>query len=224
MCMMSIRFHNFRKSKANRSIATLRGSIGNSIKRQQANKPLSGNKSFQYVLEQAEFKKKKSIATGSREKTPDFDCSGGVKLSDSSDGSEDESASKKPVENGEKSTPSLIESINQSSGSTMVDLRKIHDNLQEMENAKTKMMNYQSKKQSSSSQKENVNIAELLAMGEASAADESLSSKKKSSQKRPRNTQKNDESDSDGGWEEVEGKRIKRPRYLKTLKKYEYED
>lgn len=159
-----------------------------------------------------------SDVSNGREKTPEFDCSGGLRLSDSGSDSDDEpsTSSKGLVTNGNNHA----NSIDQTSGSKSVDLRHIHDNLQEMEKAKMNLINYTNRKKAASdSQKENINIADLLALGETTA--EPSTSKKKTSQKRARNTQA-DDSDSDG-WEEVEGKRIKRPRYLKTLKKFEYE-
>ena len=203
-------------------IASLRGTTGNKFKRSLANR--SGSSNLQEILQRSQYQKKKSIfddtQNGSREKTPDFDCSGGLRLSGTSDSEDDgPSTSTKVLENGKKQTSALINSINQSSGSTMVDLQAIHDNLQQMEKAKAKLLNYESNKKSSSSQKENLNIADILAQGEKSSA---TASHKKSSQKRARNTHRND-SDSDGGWEEVEGKFIKKPRYLKLLKKYEYD-
>lgn len=222
------RFHNFSQSKNNkRFVSSLRGSTGNTFsKNVAADRSLNGSrKNLQAILQRSQFHKKKSLgltASTSREKTPDFDCSGGVQLSDSSE-DEELSPATTAVEKPKKSS-ALINSINESSGSTMVDLGKIHDNLQAIEKAKAKMMSYQSKKEAgkTKSQDENVNIADLLAMGEGAVADEPKSLKKKPSQKRSRATQ--NDSDSDGGWEEVEGKRAKKPKYLKILQKYEYED
>lgn len=140
-------------------------------------------------------------------------------MSDSSDSDDEPSTSAKVVENGKKST-APTNSISQASGTTTVDLKSIHDNLRQMEDAKTKLMNYKSAKVSdkafTGSQKENFNINDLLAMGEA---NEPSTSTKKSSQKRGRG----DDSDSDG-WEEVEGKRVKRPKYFKILERFEYKD
>lgn len=143
---------------------------------------------------------------------------------DSGDSDAGPTTSTKIVEKGKKQPSALINSINQASGSTMVDLKSIHDNLKNMEDAKEKLMNYKSLKPAgrtaSDSQKENFNIADLLALGEG-ANGEQTASQQKSSHKRSRHTQ-GDDSDSDA-WEEVEGKLIKKPKFFKLLKKYEYD-
>lgn len=204
-------------------LCSLRGKTGNKFKRNLANR----SNNLQEILQRAQYQKKKSIfddsQTESKEKTPDFDCSGGLRLSCSSESDDDRpTTSAKAMANENKNKSSKpISTIEQPSGSTMVDLKAIHDNLQQMESAKAKLINYRSKKIPLGSQKENVNIADLLAIGEG--ADEVPSTThKNSSQKRARNTQV-DESDSDNGWEEVEGKFLKKPRYLTLLKKYEYD-
>jgi hypothetical protein len=77
-------------------------------------------------------------------------------LSDSS-GSDDENApttSRKVVEKTKK-TPARIESINKASGSKMVDLKSIHDNLQQMETAKAKLINYKSSNHSERTSSDN---------------------------------------------------------------------
>lgn len=203
-------------------VATLRGTTGNKFKRNQANRSTN----LQDILQRAQYQKPKSIfddtQNGTKEKTPEFDCSGGLRLSGESSGSEDDdgpsTSSKVPI--GKKKTTADVIS---KTGITMLDLKAINDNFQQMENAKAKLLDYESSKKSSGSQME-FNIADLLAMGEASAVEPSSStSQKKSSQKkRSRHTQ-GDESDSDGGWEEVEGKLIKKPRYARLLQKFEYD-
>jgi hypothetical protein len=157
---------------------------------------------LQEILQRAQYKKKTN-AQGENE--PEFDCSGGLHLSDSSD-SEDESMEGSQKTAKQKAS-SLFSGINQTSSGTMVDLKAVHDNYQQMEKAKAQLSSY---KKAASSQKENLNIADLLAMGEGSSA---------SLTKKPSKVQK-DDSDDDA-WEEVEGKRI--PRYLKVLKKFEYQ-
>lgn len=204
-------------------VATLRGSTGNKFKRPHENR--AGSSNLLEILQRAQYQKKKSILDDSksdtREKTPDFDCSGGLRLSGSSDSEDDGPSTSAHVNGHEKKQGSaLIDSINKASGSTMMDLGAIHNNLQQMEAAKAKLMNYEKKKNLSGSHKENFNISDLLAMGEGAAAPPSTSHKK-SSQKRAHNTQ-GDDSDSDG-WEEVAGKLIKKPRYQKLLKKFEYD-
>jgi hypothetical protein len=154
------------------------------------------------ILQRAQYKKK---TKAQNEDEPVFDCSGGLHLSDTSD-SEEES-----TERSQKTTKSKASSVMsgmiQTSSGTMVDLKAVHDNYQQMEKAKAQLSAY---KKAGSSQKENLNIADLLAMGEGSST--SLSKKLPKVQK--------DDSDDDA-WEEVEGKRI--PRYLKILKKFEYQ-
>lgn len=142
-------------------------------------------------------------------------------MSDSDDFDDDKpTTSTKVIENVKKQPSALVNSINQASTSTMVDLMSVHNNLKEMEDAKKKLLNYKSSKStekvSSGSQKENFNIADLLKIGEV--GPEPSTSHKKSSQKLTRG----DDSDSDG-WQEVEGKRLKRPKYFKLLKKFEYD-
>lgn len=103
----------------------------------------------------------------------------------------------------------------------MVDLKGIYDNLQQVEKTKARLLNYETNKKHGSSQKENFDIADLLAQGEG--GNSTPNSQKKSSQKRAHATQV-DDSDSDGGWEEVEGKRVRIPRYKRLLKKFRFED
>lgn len=172
---------------------------------------------MQEILQRAQFQKKKSTFddTVTKEVPPDFDCSGGLKLSDSS-GSDDNEPGPSTSKNSKIRTEALINRVKQASSGTMVDLNSVLNNYQQIENAKAKMMSY--KQPESASQKENVNIADLLAMGESGPSEPTTS--KKSSQKR--RVQKEDDSDSDG-WEEVEGKRMKKPRYMNILKRFEFD-
>lgn len=135
----------------------------------------------------------------------------------SEDDSSDSEKDPVPVVEKKKQTPALINTINQASGSKIVDLKAIHDNLQQMESAKTKLMNYKSAKEPAGGSQ---NIAELLARGEGGPSTSRAKSSSQS-QKRACNTQ--DDSDSDGGWEEVEGKLVKVTRYAKLLKRFEYD-
>lgn len=184
-------------------VATLRGNIQNKFKR----KSTGGN--LQEILQRTQFQKKKSVLSDSEnENAPEFDCSAGLHLSDSSD-SEAEGGSKQK-RTTKATTSSLVGSINQASSATTLDLKAVHDNYQKMEKAKAQLAAYKSA--GTSSQKENLNIADLLAMGEGSSA---------SKEKKSKRVHK-DDSDDDG-WEEVEGKRIKIPRYMKTLKKFKYD-
>lgn len=213
-------FHNFRKSRGNRSlIASLRGTPQNRFKsKQQQRNSLGGSSNLQEILQRSQFQKKKSIFDEIQdEEAPDFDCSGGLRLSES-DGSDDEPCTSAKVVQKEKKkkTSALTECNDQvSSGTVMEELVK---NLEQEENIRTKLMNYENNKELASNQKENVNIADLLAAGEKEAASSSL---KKASQKRASHTQADSDSD---GWEEVEGKRVKIPRYRKLLKRFEFEE
>jgi hypothetical protein len=165
---------------------------------------------LQEILQRAQFQKKKSVFD---ETVPDFDCSGGLRLSDASD-SDGEEIGPSTSQNSKKAT-SMLNSINATSG-TFLDLKSVYENYQRIENDKAKLMSC--KQSENDSQKENLNIADLLAMGEGTSSEPTTS--KKSSQKRK--IQKEDDSDSDD-WEEVEGKRVKRPRYMKILKKFEFD-
>lgn len=156
---------------------------------------------MQGILQRAQFQKKKNALDNEEEDAPDFDCSGGVHLSGSSD-SDGEGTSSQSQQ--AKQTSKLISNINESSSGTMVDLNSVHENYQRIENAKAQLSNY--KNTNGSSQKENVNIADLLALGEGPS----------SPVKKSKRVRKED-SDSDG-WEEVEGKR-----YLKILRRFEYD-
>lgn len=190
--ILLIHLITFRTHRGNLSkVSTLRGSVSNKFKRNGSRGSLQG------ILQRAQFQKKKSVFDN-EENEPDFDCSGGVHLSGSSD-SDGEGTSSQT-----KQTSSLISNINETSSGTMVDLNSVHENYQRMENAKVQLSNY--KNANGSSQKENVNIADLLALGEGPS----------SPPKKSKRVRKED-SDSDG-WEEVEGKR-----YLKILRRFEFD-
>lgn len=140
-----------------------------------------------------------------------------MQLSDSSDDSDDEKQKPSDVTGNNKS---LINSINEVSSNTM-DLRVIHENLKQMERDKAKLLSYSKIKPAagaSSSQKENYNVSDLLALGEGAGPSEG---NPKITKKRSRQAAAvNASDDSDGGWEEVEGNK----QLIKKLKKYEYDD
>jgi hypothetical protein len=165
---------------------------------------------LQEILQRAQFQKKKSVFDDT---VPDFDCSGGMRLSDASD-SEGEKVGSSTSQNSKKAT-SVLNSINATSG-TSVDLKSVYENYQRIENDKANLM--LCRQSENDSQKENLNIADLLALGEGTSEPTST---KKSSQKR-KVRKEDDDSDSED-WEEVEGKRVKRPRYIKILKRYEFD-
>jgi hypothetical protein len=179
-------------------VSTLRGTVQNKFKQRKS----SGN--LQEILKRSQFQKKKSIFDDTEDGVvPEFDCSGGVHLSDSSDSDSESGISQRKF----SKVTSLSSSINQTSG-TSLDLKAVHDNYQQMEKAKAQMAAY--KGAGGSSQKENLNIADLLAMGEGSSGP-----------KKSKKVQKEDSDDD--AWEEVEGKKIKIPKYVKILKRFEYE-
>lgn len=183
------------------------------------------NSSLKNILENSKYKKRRSAAASNHkedepnksddEKAPNFDCSGGLNLSDDSDDDDDDFDEVAPSQQAAAHHADAVNenSINENAANAAVDLKKVHDNYQKFERAKEKMKNYKKAATSGESQKENVDIAGLLAMGEQS------NGRKKSSQKRVQR----DESDSDEAWEDVEGKRIKVPKYRKILKTFEYE-
>lgn len=185
------------------------------------------NRSLKSILENAKYKKRKSInnrattesdndENKSDEKTPEFDCSGGLRLSDESDDDDNfDDVESTPARRDDQQSDSAADdnSNNENAANTAADLKQVHDNYQKFQQAKEKMKNYKNSDAIGESQKENVDIAGLLAMGEQS------NGKKKSSQKRVHQ----DESDSDEAWEDVEGKRTKIPKYMRLLKTFEYD-
>lgn len=88
------------------------------------------------------------------------------------------------------------------------DLKTVHDNLQKMKEIAAKLSTSH-KKTSKESQKEKMNVADILAMGEAVQP-----SKSKSKSQKKKNAAHSDDSDSDN-WEDVEGKKI----FIKIFKK-----
>lgn len=177
-------------------------------------------------MKKAQFNKK-SIFDGSGDddsegenKVPNFDCSGGLRLSDSeSEGGDNEVSRDKP-----KSKKIAVENTRSSDTDGEQDgheLKRVHDNLQKMNDIAKKLAG--ASKVSMDSQKENVNVADILAMGEPSASK----SKPKTKSRKRRQGQSDDESDSDN-WEDVEGNKRKRIKitnsqsYVDLLKRFEY--
>lgn len=160
----------------------------------------------------AEFKKFKHLLSSDEEKVPEFDCSGGLQLSDSSDGENDE----KP-----KSSKAVLQKIpsqdanNDSDGDNDKNLQKMKEIAAKLAGPSHAQGSY------TSSQKENVNVADLLAMGEEKESGSSL--KPKISKKRAHASSQKAEESADSDWEDVEGKR-KAPMYVLLLKKFEYVD
>jgi xeroderma pigmentosum group C-complementing protein len=134
------------------------------------------------------------------EKPPNFDCNVGVALSDSESESEEHNADNKKSEH-QKSTNQL-QSINAAS-SSKVDFRKMHAFAKQLEHDKEQLLNYKS-----NTSQENVNILDLLAMGEPSwqqapiTANEVVAKKMHSDKLNKKKKRKESESD----WEDVHGK------------------
>ncbi|KAG5677757.1 hypothetical protein PVAND_007488 [Polypedilum vanderplanki] len=197
--------------KKGSKVASLKKDAINKFKRKQSSLHKNNlSLKLKDVLKKAEYTrgKQKSLFSQSdddneREKSPIFDCSGGVNLSDSSSESDDDGSQKIQKKDSTKNKPNLLNSINESSDTEEVDLNSIHIKLKEIENAKEKLSNYKHPKKiitSTQSQKENIDIADLLAMGENETSVKRT--KSNDSQKRAKPTQ-GDDSDSDN-WEDVE--------------------
>lgn len=179
------------------------------------------------ILKKAQYNKKSVFSDSDSEtenKVPIFDCSGGLKLSDGSDGdSESEENYKKPnIKATQKKAADLVSSINEESGKPMMDLKAIHDNLEKMKHAREKLTKYTAPDNSNENTSNNDNIADLLLMGENTKKAGASQKRKKASQ--------GDESDSDN-WEDVEGKRKcfktdnnNIPSYVQFLKRFEYDE
>lgn len=205
-------------------IATLRKEVINKFK--NSSQKSTTSKKLHDILKKAQFGNKKSIFDGSESedenKAPNFDCSGGLQLSDS--GSDSESEDQK-VKKG-KSDLTIQNSQSNDSSDNEQDangLKVVHDNLQKMKEIAKKLAETANKKVAKVTSKENVNISDILAMGETVAKDARAKSSKSKSQKK---RAQSDESDSDDNWEDVEGKnkkiKLDEPSYVEILKKYEY--
>lgn len=207
--------NNNRKQSKNNKVATLRKEVINKFKSSSQRTSSSGSsQKLKDILMKAEFKKfKHLLSSDESDKVPEFDCSGGLQLSDSSDSDEEQQPrSSKPVLQMKKTSS---QDTNESE-----DFEK---NMQKMQEIASKLAGPSHTQGSyKSSQKENVNVADLLAMGENEGDG---SSKTKHSKKRAKASQQAEESDSDN-WEDVEGKKLKlkAPLYVSLLKKYEYND
>lgn len=160
-------------------------------------------------------------STSKPENPPEFDCNAGIIKSDES-GSDSE-----PEFNGfsndsiqddisqsinKKKTPKIVAQINQGS-SKVVDLQELHRFNQNLEDAKKQLRGFQSK----SFGQEDVNVSQLLAMGEEAAVTKTSS--QRSGKQSKGSKRKHEESGSD--WEEVEGKakKLKQNDLLSYFKK-----
>lgn len=196
------------------------------IRKMNAVKPPSSNSLSQNlhdILKKAQYNKKSVFSDSDSEtekKVPIFDCSGGLKLSDGSDVSENEEIGKElKIKATQKKTADLVSSINEESGKPMMDLKAIHDNLEKMKHAREKLSNYTAPDNSNKNTSKNDNITDLLLMGENDKKAGASQKRKKASQA--------DESDSDN-WEDVEGKRkyfkTDNNSYVQFLKRFEYDE
>jgi hypothetical protein len=163
-------------------------------------------------LKKAQFNKNDSVDDDDE---PQFDCSGGLRLSDSESNSDvEEKAVVKSIQKKKvlETTNNDTEDEGNEDG-----LIKVHDNLQKMKALGEKLAGTSNNKVSKTSQqKENVNVADILAMGETKSKNKQKSQKKRAVES---------DSDSDNNWEDVEGKKrmcIGRNNYVDLLKKFEY--
>lgn len=153
---------------------------------------------------------------------PEFDCNVGIVRSDESgselepelNGFTNETICREPSEitSNKKKTSKIVAQINQGS-SKIVDLQGLQRFNQDLEDAKTKLRGFQSK----SFAQEDVNVSQLLAMGEET---EQMNTSRKPSNKHSKgNKRQHEESGSD--WEEVEGKakRLKQNDLFRYFKK-----
>lgn len=140
--------------------------------------------------------------------TPNFDCNAGIDKSDESgsesepdfNGFTNESISRAADQiTSKKKTSRVVANINEKS-SNIVDLQELGRFNQNLDAAKEKLKGFQTK----SFAQEEVNVSQLLAMGEETAPEEGTSSKKASSKNSKGSKRKHEESGSD--WEDVEGK------------------
>lgn len=198
----------------------------NAAKKFTSNPNVSNN--LKDILLRAQLKNKKKLSSSQTRQSsnegdndpPNFDCSAGVQLSDSE--SEDESSSNQItvpkqtvtiLEQKKKSNP-IINSINEASGSS-INMSKILQNLQEVEKTTEQLKNMQTKANNSEKDIDNMNISQLLALGESSTK----------TSKRAHTQVESDDSDE---WEEVEGKRVKisihRLKVRSYLKRFRFEE
>ena len=186
-------------------------------------KPISStslSQNLHDILKKAQYNKKSvfsdSESSDTEKRVPKFDCSGGLRLSDGSDDSESENNEKAAkIRATQKKTSDLVNSINEESERPTMDLWAIHDNLEKMKHAREKLSKYSAPDTSAdNTNSNNDNVADLLSMGENAKKIAASQKRKKASQ--------GDDSDSDN-WQEVEGKR-KIPRYVRLLKKFEYDE
>lgn len=212
---------NSRKNGRKSNVATLRREVFNKFK--SSSQRSNSSQKLQDILKKAQFSKQSIFDNsddsdaGENEKPPNFDCSGGLHLSDSNDSDEEHAAKpKKAVLALQKKNAEHTQSNDTGDEQGPSDLKAVHDNLQKMREIAEKLAGTSSKRVSSESQKENFNVADILAMGEAGTSKSKA--KHKASQQ---------DSDSDN-WEDVEGKRKKidqrKPSYVEFLKKYEYDE
>uniref|UniRef100_A0A336MU00 CSON007305 protein n=1 Tax=Culicoides sonorensis TaxID=179676 RepID=A0A336MU00_CULSO len=133
------------------------------------------------------------------ENVPTFDCNAGIAKSDESDSQEDfngfndDSISRDSSEIKSKQKK-IVSKINKKSSKT-VDLQELSKYNQELENAKIQLKGFESK----SFAQDDVNVSQLLAMGEETLPQQKSSQK---SVKSGGTKRKNRDSDSD--WEDVE--------------------
>lgn len=159
----------------------------------------------------------------SEEAPPDFDCNAGLAKEDDSssepdfDGFSNESIHRDSSQAtiNKKKTPKIVAQINEGS-SKIVDLQELHRFNQNLEDAKKQLKGFQSK---SFGNKEDVNVSQLLAMGEETAVTSTSSQRSGAAKQSKGSKRKHEESGSD--WEDVEGKakKLKQNNLLSYFKK-----
>uniref|UniRef100_A0A336KYQ5 CSON000703 protein n=1 Tax=Culicoides sonorensis TaxID=179676 RepID=A0A336KYQ5_CULSO len=135
-----------------------------------------------------------------KENVPAFDCNAGIAKSDESDSQEDfngfndDSISRDSSEIKSSKQKKIVSKINKKSSKT-VDLQELSKYNQELENAKIQLKGFESK----SFAQDDVNVSQLLAMGE-----ETLPQPKSSQKSGKSGGTKRKNRDSDSDWEDVE--------------------
>lgn len=148
-------------------------------------------------------------AQETKDAPPKFDCSGGVKMSDESDDDNMEAVPDSVADDSDKrKTSTTISKINQQS-SGVIDLQENFRFNQNLESAKEQLKQIQTKNFANTG--DEVNVEQLLMMGEEVAATVSSSKTEKSKPAQSGKKRKKLSQDSESDWEDVEiaGKKMK---------------
>lgn len=161
----------------------------------------------------SEFFDVKKVANRSNEQesgAPSFDCNAGMKLSDSSDGDDDDNefteVATDAAGTATSKKPSIIDQINKKSGHEMHDFSSLESFAKNLESAKAQMEKLKAKEAHASTSKSNADesdITKLLSMGEGAATTAAAASSKPNRKRKHKDGQHSDDSD----WENVSGKK-----------------